>query len=147
MRACSAAASARRRSPWRWAARSAQPDGRFCYGVEEIALDGPRAARLGLTPTLRLLESHGEQVTRLPPTAELLGSSAGPPHEVFVAGAGNVLCVQAHPEFTPELMGARIAPALRDKGRLSAAELEERRHAPAAAALGARVQRVPRVPA
>ena len=26
----------------------------------------------------------------------------------------------------PELMGARIAPALRDKGRLSAAELEER---------------------
>ena len=107
----------------------ANPDGRFCYGVEEIALDGPRAARLlpeALPPTLRLLESHGEQVTRLPPTAELLGSSAGTPHEIFVAGGGNVLCVQAHPEFTPELMGARIAPALRDKGRLSAAELEER---------------------
>ena len=65
-------------------------------------------------------------MTRLPPTAELLGSSAGTPHEIFIAGAGNVLCVQAHPEFTPELMGARIAPALRDKGRLSAAELEER---------------------
>ena len=108
----------------------ANPDGRFCYGVEEIALDGPRAARLlpeALPPTLRLLESHGEQVTRLPPTAELLGSSAGTPHEIFVAGEhGTVLCVQAHPEFTPELMGARIAPALRDKGRLSAAELEER---------------------
>ena len=107
----------------------ANPDGRFCYGVEEIALDGPRAARLlpeALPQTLRLLESHGEQVTRLPPTAELLGSSAGTPHEIFVAGGGNVLCVQAHPEFTPELMGARIAPALRDKGRLSAAELEER---------------------
>ena len=116
------------------------PDGRFCYGVERIALDCPLVASLGpwahgalrgdsatLPSSLHLLESHGEQVTALPARSELLGWSATAPHEIFLAGEHrNVLCVQAHPEFSAELMQERIAPALRSNGRLTAHEIDER---------------------
>ena len=127
----------------------ANPDGRFCYGVE-IALDGPRVRALpealpDAAPA-RIARRAGDAAAADGRAARLVGGHAA---RDFRRRRGNVLCVQAHPEFTPELMGARIAPALRDKGRLSAAELEERagRHARAAAALRARVQRVPRIPA
>ena len=76
------------------------PDGRFVFGCERVALDTPRlagyawaSAALGgvggppgappsLPSSLWLLESHGEQVLRLPPDAELLGFSGSTPHEV-----------------------------------------------------------------
>ena len=95
----------------------ANPDGRFCYGVEEIALDGPRAARLlpeALPPTLRLLESHGEQVTRLPPTAELLGDPGHAEHEIPVAGQARPLAIepevvlQPHPHATAMSQGEGV---------------------------------------
>lgn len=65
------------------------------------------------------------QVTRLPEGALALGWSETAPHELFLAGPfRNVLCCQSHPEFDKSILSARIAPALLEKGRLSAAQLE-----------------------
>lgn len=67
-----------------------------------------------------LLQSHGEQVLKLPPSATLLGWSGTAPNELFLAGEhANVLCCQAHPEFDVPLVRERIEPALRAKGRLT----------------------------
>jgi len=96
------------------------PDGSFAFGVEsvDLTLSELRVA------TLRLLESHGEQVLTLPRGAILVGTSASAPHELFVAGRHrNVLCCQSHPEFDRHLLQSRIEPALVAKGRLSAAQL------------------------
>jgi len=72
---------------------------------------------------VRLLESHGEQVLRLPPGARLLGGSYTAPHELFLAGEhGNLLCCQAHVEFDVGHLRERIEPALVAKSRLNAAQ-------------------------
>jgi GMP synthase-like glutamine amidotransferase len=63
---------------------------------------------IGSRGTITLLESHGEQVTRLPPGAYLLGSSPSTPHEIFVAGRHrNFLALQSHPEVRRPLPAAR----------------------------------------
>lgn len=96
------------------------PSGDFCFGAESISLDLAHLAQykwakrpyaddvsgavdgpVTLPPMVRLLESHGEQVLRLPPGARLLGGSYTAPHELFLAGEhGNLLCCQAHVEVS-----------------------------------------------
>jgi len=44
------------------------------------------------------MESHRDQVLELPPTAQLLASSAHTPIEMYRIGS-NILCLQGHPEF------------------------------------------------
>lgn len=140
------------------------PGGGFVFGAEavEVALDlaathtytaaaAAAAATAGTPPptatvkshvrmraTVRLLESHGEQVLSLPHGSVLLASSEGTPNELFLTGGGehhdnnsNVLCCQSHPEFDPELLASRIEPALIEKGRLSKEQLDSLRADPA----------------
>ena len=69
---------------------------------------------------LRLLESHGEQVLRMPPRAVPLASSPGAQHEIFLAGPHrNLLACQSHPELSIGLLYERIAPALQSRGLVS----------------------------
>jgi len=125
------------------------PDGSFTFGAETIDVDA--AALAGLFPpqerasveallsplppaggageggpaSLRLLQSHGEQVLRMPAGSLLLGCSPTARHELFVCGRHrNALCCQAHPEFDVALLRERIEPALRDKGRMTPLELQ-----------------------
>jgi GMP synthase-like glutamine amidotransferase len=70
---------------------------------------------------LRMLESHGDSVTELPPGAVALGSSPTCQHEMFSIG-DNVLSFQGHPEFSVALLKDRILPALRENKRLSRCE-------------------------
>ena len=59
---------------------------------EGCSADNRQSSQLG---AVQLLASHGDQVTRLPPGAELLGWSAGSPHELFLCGPHkNMLCCQ-----------------------------------------------------
>jgi GMP synthase-like glutamine amidotransferase len=74
--------------------------------------------------SLRILESHGDLVARLPPGAIALGSSATAVHEAYSIG-DSVLSFQGHPEFTTELLESRILPALRENGRLTPTEERE----------------------
>ena len=135
------------------------PGGGFVFGVEDLHLapravshrslrDPPLSARVvshavsasaaatvepSRYATLRLLETHGEQVLSLPEGAILLASSATATHELFLAGRyQNVLCLQAHPEFDRELLQSRIEPALIEKGRLSDEQLTAIRKDPVA---------------
>lgn len=50
------------------------------------------------SPTFRLIFSHKDQVTRLPPGAELLATSPLCPNAMFRIG-GHMLAIQGHPEF------------------------------------------------
>jgi GMP synthase-like glutamine amidotransferase len=81
---------------------------------------------------MRLLQAHGEQVTRLPPRAVRLAGSDSCANEVFVVPAppsgpgADVLAVQAHPEMTVRLMKERVlcefpsmAPQHADRGLAS----------------------------
>lgn len=113
------------------------PDGKFVFGTETIRLQTTRLseyewARDALTSKdvpflpkhLSLLQSHGEQVLALPPSADLLGSSATAQNELFVCGEqANILCCQSHPEFDVKLVRERIEPALLAKGRVSEQEM------------------------
>lgn len=82
--------------------------------VDEVA-DGAAGTR-GVGPRLRLLESHGDFVASLPPQAIALGGSPSCEHELYAVG-DSVLCMQGHPEFTPELLKERILPALQVHAR------------------------------
>ena len=64
--------------------------------------------------TFNLLVSHGDCVTQLPPSADLLGSSESCQHEIFIAGRHrNILACQSHPEFDLQYsVHERIWPAV-----------------------------------
>lgn len=147
------------------------PDGRFVLGVERrvefaegeaalqlrAALEKERRRRKGGDgdgdddgpSAMRLLQSHGDQVLRLPPGAVPLLTSPTAKHEVWCAGASSssasaarVLAVQGHAEFSRDAARARILPALRASGTLSEdeakraeASLTEPKGAPDSAAM------------
>ena len=73
---------------------------------------------------IRLLETHGQCVTKLPTGAKLAASSQTCSNEVWYIG-NNVLAMQSHPEFTVKLMEDRILPKLSEKGILSPPEVVE----------------------
>jgi GMP synthase-like glutamine amidotransferase len=86
------------------------PSGCFAFGGERISFSAGGQA-------LTLLESHGEQATRLPPGARRLARSASTDNEMFSVG-DRVLAVQFHAEFTPAMMLEKILPRLREERRL-----------------------------
>jgi GMP synthase (glutamine-hydrolysing) len=79
--------------------------------------------------SLNIIVSHGECVTTLPPSAELLATSASCVHEMFVAGPlKNILCCQSHPEFddVDYAIHQRIAPVvIGERKRLSDEQVKE----------------------
>ncbi|KAK9829130.1 hypothetical protein WJX72_004054 [[Myrmecia] bisecta] len=120
------------------------PDGRFVLTVEHIQVTpafeqkpyyrtvassatqgstSDEAAELRQAGTLRLIESHGDQVLRLPDGAELLASSATAPHEVWAVGK-RALALQGHPELSIPDMLSKVHTDLTQNGRLSEAESE-----------------------
>jgi len=82
------------------------------------------AAAPGGGAFLRVLESHGDCVKRLPEGAVLLARSRGCAAEVFLAAGGRALAVQGHPEFSREHeIGTLIWPRqVEERVRLSADE-------------------------
>ena len=111
---------------------STNPSKRFCVKSETITIhpqwyDHPilssyRNDSTKLPKEIKLLETHGECVTELPKNATLAASSKTCENEVWYYG-NNVLSMQAHPEFTVELIKQRILPKLTEKGVLSKNEV------------------------
>ena len=111
------------------------PAKKFCLQSEKISLlpgwyKHPVLACIGSGPNrplehfkVRLLQSHGECVTQLPSDATLVASSKTTATEAWYVGS-NVLCMQAHPEWTPELLVERVLPALVRKGRINESEAQ-----------------------
>ncbi|MGE3682258.1 MAG: GMP synthase [Bdellovibrionales bacterium] len=54
-----------------------------------------------------LLFSHQDQVVQLPPHAQLLAENEFCPIQMFTLG-DHILCLQGHPEFTPEFAKERM---------------------------------------
>lgn len=59
------------------------------------------------TQSFNLLYMHQDQVTKLPPSAEVLASDEFCPIAAFKIN-DQVLCLQGHPEFTPEVIDSII---------------------------------------
>lgn len=103
------------------------PSKRFCFRSEKLkllpgwynhpVLSCERNRANASSEEVRLLESHGECVIRLPPKATLAASSETLVNEVWYIG-NHVLAMQAHPEFTPEILKERVLPKLIEKGTL-----------------------------
>jgi GMP synthase-like glutamine amidotransferase len=68
-----------------------------------------------VTSTLRLLESHGDCVLRLPPNSQLLASSSSCSHEICTCCDDNILAIQGHPEITVCEFQEKVLPSLKEK--------------------------------
>jgi GMP synthase-like glutamine amidotransferase len=72
----------------------------------------------------RVIVSHGDCVSKLPPTATWIATSATCEHEIYACGKSypqNILAVQSHPEFEVEYcVTNRIWPKMVKQKRLSA---------------------------
>ena len=112
----------------------ANPSNKFKFGTENLHIltdweNHPilsKAEKSDGIPLkeIRLLETHGQCVTKLPTGAKLAASSQTCLNEVWYIG-NNILAMQSHPEFSKKLMKERILPKLSDKGILSPVEVSE----------------------
>mmetsp|Transcript_28073 Transcript_28073/g.91763 ORF Transcript_28073/g.91763 Transcript_28073/m.91763 type:complete len:428 (-) Transcript_28073:73-1356(-) len=109
------------------------PSGQFCIGVESVTPNKSLLSRadykhaLALATSspsissggaMRVMVSHFDQVTKLPPGAELLASSPSANVEAWSLG-DNVLAWQSHPELAPAHLEEKILPAQVEKGRVT----------------------------
>lgn len=85
------------------------PNGRqIGYTQVRLTLAAQADALLGTAPqALGAFTTHQQSVTRLPPGAVLLASTAKDPHHAFRLGA-STWGVQFHPEFDPQIMSAYL---------------------------------------
>eukprot|EP00887_Chlorella_sp_A99_P001014 scaffold5.g1014.t1 len=116
------------------------PSGRFVLCVESIGLTErglrceayrracKQAGLLDPPDVLRIIQSHGDQVLKLPPAARVLASSPTAAYEIWGMG------MNGHAELTREAVMEKIHPAIADSGRFTAGE---------AAASAASIQRDP----
>lgn len=78
-------------------------------GVRTLKFTKEFVSRFGEPPEpVNILQSHQDQVLELPPGAVLLASSPKTPIEMFSMG-DEVLCIQGHPEFLPDIVQGIIA--------------------------------------
>eukprot|EP00698_Gefionella_okellyi_P023460 TRINITY_DN8027_c0_g1_i1.p1 TRINITY_DN8027_c0_g1~~TRINITY_DN8027_c0_g1_i1.p1 ORF type:complete len:251 (+),score=42.08 TRINITY_DN8027_c0_g1_i1:116-868(+) len=70
-----------------------------------------------------VLESHGDCVTKLPPTATLLAFSDRTTVQAFVI-QNRVLGIQSHPELTADHLSQSIIPSLLKRGRIDQARAD-----------------------
>lgn len=80
--------------------------GAFVLGTAETEVVAP-APWMDPVPAFRLAAAHGEQVTVLPPGAEVVGVTPGCPAACYRIG-GRVFATQYHPEMTPEFVAALV---------------------------------------
>jgi len=108
-------------------------NGRFVVGVDKLhpseafskkpyvaqALKDLRMAQV--PPEINLLESHGDAVHELPPSAELLASSNTTAVEMFTI-EDRILGIQGHPEFYPQLVSDLILSHMVARGDIGSTE-------------------------
>jgi GMP synthase-like glutamine amidotransferase len=80
--------------------------GPFVLGTAETEVTSP-APWMGPVARFRLAAAHGEQVTRLPPGAEVVGQTPGCPAACYRIG-DRVFATQYHPEMTPSFLAALV---------------------------------------
>ncbi len=78
----------------------------FVLGTAETVVTLP-APWMEPVARFRLAAAHGEQVTVLPPGAEVVGVTPGCPAACYRIG-GQVFATQYHPEMTPEFLAALV---------------------------------------
>jgi GMP synthase-like glutamine amidotransferase len=81
--------------------------GAFVLGTAETEVISP-APWMDQVAHFRLAAAHGEQVTALPPGAEVIGRSEGCPAACYRIGM-RVFATQYHPEMTPEFLEGLVA--------------------------------------
>lgn len=80
--------------------------GAFVLGTAETEVVAP-APWMAPVASFRLAAAHGEQVTVLPPGAEVVGRTPGCPAAAYRIG-DRVFATQYHPEMTPEFLAALV---------------------------------------
>lgn len=80
--------------------------GAFVLGTAETTVTSP-APWMEPVARFRLAAAHGEQVTVLPPGAEVVGVTPGCPAACYRIG-GRVFATQYHPEMTPNFLAALV---------------------------------------
>jgi GMP synthase-like glutamine amidotransferase len=80
--------------------------GPFVLGTAETKVVAP-APWMDPVASFRLAAAHGEQVTALPPGAEVVGRTPGCPAACYRIGA-TVFATQYHPEMTPNFLAALV---------------------------------------
>ena len=80
--------------------------GPFVLGTAETEVTAP-APWMEPVASFRLAAAHGEQVTELPPGAEVVGWTPGCPAAAYRIG-DRVFATQYHPEMTPEFLAALV---------------------------------------
>ena len=80
--------------------------GPFVLGTAETEVLAP-APWMEPVASFRLAAAHGEQVTGLPPGAEVVGQTSGCPAACYRIG-DRVFATQYHPEMTPEFLAALV---------------------------------------
>jgi GMP synthase-like glutamine amidotransferase len=80
--------------------------GPFVLGTAETEVVVP-ARWMDPVERFRLAAAHGEQVTALPPGAEMVGVTPGCPAACYRIG-GQVFATQYHPEMTPGFLSALV---------------------------------------
>lgn len=80
--------------------------GPFVLGTAETEVVSP-APWMEPVTSFRLAAAHGEQVTILPPGAEVVGVTPGCPAACYRIG-NRVFATQYHPEMTPQFLSALV---------------------------------------
>ena len=80
--------------------------GQFVLGTAETEVVAP-APWMEPVARFRLAAAHGEQVTALPPGAEVVGRTPGCPAACYRIGT-SVFATQYHPEMTPAFLAALV---------------------------------------
>ena len=78
-------------------------------GLKTFSVSQTKPWMIGTPEKCSLYFAHQDQVTALPPQAELLGGNAFCPNAFFVI-ADQVLGIQGHPEFSKSMMDDLLAP-------------------------------------
>lgn len=73
----------------------------WTIGVQHTRIDTPFPWTSDRATSTRLIHSHKDQVSALPPEAEHVGGNDACPSGLYRIGT-HVMSVQAHPEFSPE---------------------------------------------
>ena len=103
----------------------------FIFGADGIKISIPEdlgdsaiSRLLADGTSLKMLQSHGDEVVTLGEGARLLGSSERCLNEVVLVRE-NILTMQCHPDLTPELMMTNIWPAISGRGAVDPADKEK----------------------
>lgn len=89
-------------------------DNGWGLGQTTIQVNGRKPWMTGDNGSLKLYFAHQDQVTHLPPGAELLGGNDFCPIGFYTIDQ-RVMAIQGHPEFTPEIMADIVG---RKKGQV-----------------------------